>query len=666
MDDLLPPSLAHLMRAITSGELGVICLPEEMLDEEADAAWMAILGGRNRIKELADKFRKLKVETGMPRKHLRVLPDAVLLGCCYSTPSMTDQLEKQLPPQQIEALIPYALANRFLPELLGDFMPELEETMALGSNAQIKERILDLLPEAESAFSLAWGPTIYRPLMILGYLLEIGPDLEPGTTEYYQACFALMAVLYELIDTQIIEETRKSQIEIEGYGQVYHGMMAVRLSYSVNKTGGAAVHSPYSLAVALYELSYAVQDLGPMAGIRMLELLHNLFQPDHQGLKRIAEEYVSTGVNAFLVFMTSLLEKAVKEAEMDDGSVRIPEPLEEWILQPAKGVVTTDHFKLLQPLMGQEVTQVMRSGEQLKKQISEQASLVSKHRQAVRAATTGGTLDPAKITSAAETLNQSTAQMTALVNETVASIQSILDTCSKVRQEWDKLAVHSAASLPEAIHLSASASTEDRDILALALEESQLLRGQLQESQALNHTLQLKIDATSFHQEQSYQGPAASPALLRKVVTSPDALTPEEVLAYIQFVGDGKVLVLPSAWRSADESEAFEYSGRMLELLDKLVFHYAPALASGKPDAEARDILGASYSARESDTVVLNQDMRSERTFLVNGTPRYFGRHLSVGNDPSAARGMRIYFDIIDGVINIAYCGKHLTVTSSN
>ena len=81
---------------------------------------------------------------------------------------------------------------------------------------------------------------------------------------------------------------------------------------------------------------------------------------------------------------------------------------------------------------------------------------------------------------------------------------------------------------------------------------------------------------------------------------------------------------------------------------------------------EAREILGGCYSARESDTVEKNQSMRAERTFQVNGAPRYFDRHLSIGNDAGGVRGMRIYFDIIDGVATIAYCGKHLTVYSTN
>lgn len=667
MDDLLPPSLGNFLLSINSGEAGVICLPEELIDEEADAAWLAILGRRNRIKELADKFRKLKLETGIPRKQLRVLPDAVLLSCCYSTPNMMDQLEKQLPPQQIEAISPHSLANRYLPELLGKSMLVLEDTLSLSSNSQIKEKILRLLPEAESTFSLAWGPTIYRPTMILAYLLKIGPDLKPGTIEYYQACFALMAVLYELIHTQIIEEIWRSQIENRGYRQVFNGMMAVKLAYAVEKRGRAsAMQATYSLSLALHTLSFAMPKLGPMGGVSGLELLHNLFQPDHQGLKRIVEEYVWTGINSYLVWMTANLKEAADKAEIDDSIARIPDPLEEWILQPAQGVITIDHFELLKPLIAPELTDVVRGAEQQAILINEQASQVIWDRQAVRAATTGSILDPAKITSAAEALNKSSAQMAGLVNEAVLKIQSILDTCDKVRQEWDSLAVQEVVGLAESAQLSATASSEDREILALALEEAQLLRGQLRDAQALNHTLQVKIEATKFHQEQSYQGLTLSPMLLRKLVTTPDVLTPEEVLAYIQFAGDGKVQVLPSAWRSAAESASFEYPGRMLELLDRLVFHYAPALASGKPDSEARDILGASYSARESDTVELNQGMRSERTFMVDGSPRYFGRHLSIGNDPSAARGMRIYFDIIDGVINIAYCGKHLTVTSSN
>lgn len=667
MDDLLPPSLRALLEAVTDSDCGVPCLPIEMIDDGADAAWMAILGSRNRIKELADKFRKLKIETGLPRKHLKVLPDAVLLGYCYATPFMTDQLDRQLSPQQIESLGGISLSNRFLPELLGHYMPDLAEIPTWSSHARIKERILVLLPEAESTLSLAWGTTTYRQMLVLGYLLKIGPDLEPGTPRYYQACFALMAVLYDLIDTPIIQETFKSGLEIPGFEQVFRGMMAVKLSYAVSgvKGPGAVLQTSQSMSMALSELAHEFT-WDPTAGIRVFELLHTLFQPDHQGLKRVVEEYVWTAINSYLVWMTAHLQKAVAEAEIETCFSDLPEPMDEWFLQPARGMVTTEHFKLLQPLISPLMVHEMRTGEARMTPITEKASLIKKHRQAVRSATSGGTIDPVKITTAAEALNRSSTEMTELVKDAVTTIQTVLAACEKVQLEWNLLAVDEAAPAPEPAHLSESASSEDREILALAMDESQLLRSQLQEAQTQIHALNLKVDAASFHQEQSYQGPAISPELLRKVVSSPDSLTPTEVLAYIQYVGDGKVSVLPSAWRSADESESFEYPGRMLDLLDRLVFQYAPALASGKPDAEARELLGASYSSRESNTVVLNPSMRSERTFLVDGVPRYFGRHLSIGNDPSAARGMRIYFDLIDGVIAIAYCGKHLTVSSTN
>jgi hypothetical protein len=104
----------------------------------------------------------------------------------------------------------------------------------------------------------------------------------------------------------------------------------------------------------------------------------------------------------------------------------------------------------------------------------------------------------------------------------------------------------------------------------------------------------------------------------------------------------------------------------MLDLLNRLVFEYTPSLGEGKSDAEARDIMGASYSAKESETVELNPALRSERTFMVGDQEHYFCRHLHVGNDPGRVRGMRIYFDILGGVVTIAYAGKHLNVASTN
>lgn len=53
-------------------------LPHFFIDETADIAWAAVLGSRKRVADLADKFRRLKIDTYVPRKLLRLQSDGIV------------------------------------------------------------------------------------------------------------------------------------------------------------------------------------------------------------------------------------------------------------------------------------------------------------------------------------------------------------------------------------------------------------------------------------------------------------------------------------------------------------------------------------------------------------------------------------------------------------
>lgn len=215
---------------------------------------------------------------------------------------------------------------------------------------------------------------------------------------------------------------------------------------------------------------------------------------------------------------------------------------------------------------------------------------------------------------------------------------------------------------------------------ALVLPESQVvasLRSDLQQAEERNgrtkeelrtaetevHRLKLALEA-----RQSAQGqvPVIDAALLRRVATRKD-LTPTDVLAYIESVSEGRVEVLDSAWKSAKAVEHFAYPDRMLEILDTLVNPYYEAIAAGNPDTVARDHLGNAYSAKESKTTLSTPRLRAMREFIYNGERQLFERHLRVGSNSVGAREcMRIYFQIIDTKVVIAYAGEHLEIPSTN
>lgn len=161
--------------------------------------------------------------------------------------------------------------------------------------------------------------------------------------------------------------------------------------------------------------------------------------------------------------------------------------------------------------------------------------------------------------------------------------------------------------------------------------------------------------------------PAVDAALLRRVSNARAALKPAEVLAYYAQLGGERVQVLDSAWHSAAGYPGqFVAVERMFELLDKLLFPYLDAINAGTPDCQARNVFGSkAYSAKESDTTRSDARLRAMREFVHRGEKRLFERHLRVSN-ATGAEGMRIYFDIIEGRVVIAYVGPHLPVSTSN
>ena len=145
------------------------------------------------------------------------------------------------------------------------------------------------------------------------------------------------------------------------------------------------------------------------------------------------------------------------------------------------------------------------------------------------------------------------------------------------------------------------------------------------------------------------------------------SLSPIEVLTYFEYLAGDRLELLNSAKREARRYPgSFNQSERLFELLDKLLFDYLDAINNGTPDTQAKDIFGNNgYSARESPTTMNTSHMRNERTFDYRGEKRIFERHLRIGNQPGY-EGMRVYFDIVDKRVVIAYAGPHLPVSSSN
>ena len=244
----------------------------------------------------------------------------------------------------------------------------------------------------------------------------------------------------------------------------------------------------------------------------------------------------------------------------------------------------------------------------------------------------------------------------------------------------------------QAIELAQSVEAELRQeldlkeqLLQLALAETQTLSDQI--AQLSNELEANSLELDYFRQAggasgssefsvtpwSSADGPVAEQEIsdrllqsLRRLAGS-ERLSPRQCLELVsEELCPGHLLVLESAWRSADDASGFEHGDRLFERLWLLATRFREQKLAGAPDLVAgQQVFGNSgYAARESQTIENNQRARRERTFSYNGKTVEMWQHLKIGVKDSENRTLRIHFcwDADLGQVVIGHCGRHLYV----
>jgi hypothetical protein len=123
------------------------------------------------------------------------------------------------------------------------------------------------------------------------------------------------------------------------------------------------------------------------------------------------------------------------------------------------------------------------------------------------------------------------------------------------------------------------------------------------------------------------------------------------------------MLVLDSAWSSADQAKGFEHGDQLFALLWLLATGYREQKQAGAPDRIAGQVFGgSSYAPRESQTIESNPQAKRARTFSYGGKTVEMWQHLKIGAKNSENRTLRIHFcwDEDLAQVVIGHCGKHL------
>lgn len=154
--------------------------------------------------------------------------------------------------------------------------------------------------------------------------------------------------------------------------------------------------------------------------------------------------------------------------------------------------------------------------------------------------------------------------------------------------------------------------------------------------------------------------------VLARLLVNPNArVTLSEALSTASSLYPEKMIVLPSAYESAEKlDDVSTRGGRLLKLLIKLGSEYYEALA-GKGDSEARHVFSPSeYSACESETVRWG-GLGRLREFSYNGTQIRMEQHLKIGIAADTSKTLRCYFAWLaeERRLVIGYCGEHLPVS---
>jgi hypothetical protein len=254
---------------------------------------------------------------------------------------------------------------------------------------------------------------------------------------------------------------------------------------------------------------------------------------------------------------------------------------------------------------------------------------------------------------------------------------------------WEQRAEKAQAQGDQAIELAQSVEGElgqkldlKEQELQLALAENKALEDQLEQSTNELETLRLELDyfeqiapagAAGELSQSTWGGSGgviAEQELRNRLlsglrsVARTARLKPRQCLELVsEELCPGHLLVLESAWSSADQAKGFEHGDQLFELLWNLATAYRDQKLTGAPDRIAGQVFGgSSYAPRESQTIESNTQARRARTFTYQGKTVEMWQHLKIGAKDSENRTIRIHFcwDEHLAQVVIGHCGKHL------
>lgn len=228
--------------------------------------------------------------------------------------------------------------------------------------------------------------------------------------------------------------------------------------------------------------------------------------------------------------------------------------------------------------------------------------------------------------------------------------------------------IQKAKDSDEANEYAALLEEADKELLAKDAEVA-ALRQDLEDKSSQAHRLQTDIDSLKHALNgRKSSGDASEDELaaikpLRNAVASLVGGEPslEHSLTIISTFFPDRVVVLDSAYESAQDSKEFMYGKRAFDLLWSFANDYWSALAGGQGDMVGKRAFGTNDYAQNEGQALSNPGKR-RRTFNYRGTDILMEKHLKIGVKDSVAETLRIHFEWFGAEkrLVIGHCGKHL------
>ncbi|MEV1557881.1 hypothetical protein ABZQ56_30175 [Pseudomonas aeruginosa] len=660
---------------------GNLPLPAAFVNQRSQgAAWTAWYGSAKAVASVFEQICKAKISAlGDTRMLMRVPPHAALTSL-FISPQCFTAIVDAFPADEAANLFPASRLEANLKNVLGAEVGEIRSLSNAGTAGEVARAVESIWPwtsrlHDHGGFSRHNCVT----LLTIGALLKAFQRPNLASTDAFRidmAITTLLSVLPDPLDRLIA--TSSSRIRQIGYA----GLAGVE----VTDEAGA---EEFWQAVGTETFNACVDEVKRRAPriesgltrvssseLKAFELERTLLaaRPDSQVLHEIYSDFVS---NTGSPNWNSLLDS------LESYSATTEIPLDAKVF--ARDLFNKPIQKLPSPTL--EAVQILRKAictsvlqeEPLafRQRAERQMDAVQKVQSQIK--DLGDNLTAANMLKLADLAEQGRIQILASREWFESEIKTYAAEVQHWRDffaDWQRLAApaerpkEKANSKGKEQHVQVAEPVPESEVvkelrseLADAEDRNQHLEQELKEVKSEAHRLRQVADARSLPTQQF--APVIEPSLLRRIGTR-KGITPVDVLAYLQVVSGDRVEILESAWKSAKASEKFAYSERMLDLLDTLVNPYFDSLAAGNPDSVSRELLGGAYVAKESDATSNCGKMRAQREFSYQGQRMYFERHLRVGSGIGNQVCMRIYFQIIDSKIVIAYAGEHLEIASTN